>query len=1539
MFYFRAPVVDFHDSELNSELETRLKLDRFMPENYNEILNLDMLPQAQFSASSVNIVNPVYKIDIDSQIQKYINELNLIDYNEDNIKTDSKVLYKKYAKDIRKAIPEIVETYTEQLDNEDITQGEFQKALLTEYRKFINESARDLIEQKRYSLEQDQESQDQIISRLMPYEQSMLEYVNDIGVPMTEKELDKMFIHPFNTQYFTKFFVKSNCKNYPITVDYSRIQAEEGEYYLCKTIDGKTIVSGRCDFKLSKEYETYDSFAEDYDKVIFVMFEKYIDHKRALVTSITTDIINIRVPFVDVESNIYNRFKYHTKGSEIEEYLLSEFFCSLDLDFNQNIKNTAILMIKELANTDILYNKFKTAKYKIIDITPQLVSKIQIRLQIPRHQVDLNNQDTIKYYSFLNTLDTVPYMTDDEADKVYYNTIDTIRTKYSSFSNNKPTKDYTFTPNIFYSNTSATDEYSNNETNTTFSINDMLAKMQSLITMYNTDTTKIQSFQVLVQTVSGVSHQFSIKLSEVEKGKILSIYKDVQIFDEIEYQNRPMVLPNYGSDLDSVQNSQAALINPNYFLVHYSTISKARGRIFNVQSVNNNKAKTDDIIKELTKAKLRKLGYKNTKFILDDTQLALDLESLKAQNIYCTVYLNNVILASTGLDNTITVCLKSITEAKLEDGTLVQVNDLAKDEINTCVYKTMIELSTINNKNTESLSVEYNKNQEFIITESNLKFLRDISSCNIVYYNYKMGFISKIDIDDCVDYDWTVNLLFYNSHVYHIPLIPKVLSTKYIGTFDFETKFNKNCELFADTLAFSITKEIEDIDYSKSCMQCSYKNFTTCECKVHTFILTIADGDVIDSFVSILSAFKKQDLEIVFYGYNSAKFDKFLLLNNQKVCSNVTEILKTDNILRSFKIYNHLFYDFMLMIGNDSLSKHCSNYKTTPRKQELDGWDHDTLQDLYRKSGYKDEYWKNLHLNTYNDDISKESYAKYYLYIKYDTECLLSLMAKFKINMDKIYDKLKYTKVKYNMSTKKSILSSSINYFYPETISTIAYNLGMHTLNVQQISLGAPTEEEEQIIRKSSTAGRTCTFNLICDPKYVQSLNFKHCDDSRFEFNGESIKYNGQFDQTDVASLYPSNTYAQPFMAYFKELIPSYCMYPTSNETQKYIPQETFPKYNPGFYFCTFDQSKLFNKFLPEKTIDKDQIMELNWQTENIIQAWITTTEIQVLQMYDCPVTVHHGFYYTKYSANMLKPFFETVYSQKAHQDYLKNTKDPEYNSGFRQATKTIICAWIGKCYQKHHHEKTLYTRKDSFEQVDFYMKNENIQQRQYNSVLYEFIGTPKKDTKNNKPSYIAAFNWAYSRTFMYVNLIEPYKIWLHFNKNTQMLAENYKIMYSDTDSILQTHESMLLHQKLYPEMYKKDTDKANALGQLDIEYSGTGTVYCIAKKFYAIFSDTATKTRIKGIMQSNSQFSTQTLSKEHIKQMKLEKKFSRFRLEESNTAMNIFMNKTESKLSIDKNSKDFFEQRFQNGSIICYTKSLQRSANGLKQLISAKII
>lgn len=540
---------------------------------------------------------------------------------------------------------------------------------------------------------------------------------------------------------------------------------------------------------------------------------------------------------------------------------------------------------------------------------------------------------------------------------------------------------------------------------------------------------------------------------------------------------------------------------------------------------------------------------------------------------------------------------------------------------------------------------------------------------------------------------------------------------------------------------------------------------------------------------------------IILIGYNSSRFDNFLILDSLLSCERTPNLLYVNNSI--LKLDTNILSVFDLCrFTSSSLSDACESFKLKNKKVE--GFNHAIPQKEYNNNRF--DKW-------FNDNIKE--IANYALYDVLSLEELFNKVrdsifkicnedilkhstisgASFKIWMKLIREPEKIDPNKKIRKTTKPAKNEKIKY------------KSIYTVKNEIIKDNHGNENKlYNFIRGSLTAGRSQMFRK----------NYHH---------------KGNISVIDITSLYPF------VMSGGNEKYK--CEYPNIYETPIYT--DEYIKNKIGFYYVDILKQPKKN-IIPYRTKEAP----LNWEYDKpIYNISLCSVDIESLLEHKADIKIYNGIYWENSTDKIFKSYMDLFKKEKMRQDKLKDSKNKDYNPAIRAVCKLFSNSLSGKVIEGLHTEQYILSNKaDNIE--EFINSNEITDYIPYEINNYVLLKGTKYDKNeyyenNKKPHYLGVLLYAYARKYMYNSVISEY---IGFGM--------------DTDSYFMPEDEYLRLRKDKPHLF------GDEYGLFKVENFEEGKIkiwddcYFIAPKLYGLFSSTDeehNKTRFKGLKMNDRIF------------------------------------------------------------------------------------
>jgi hypothetical protein len=466
-----------------------------------------------------------------------------------------------------------------------------------------------------------------------------------------------------------------------------------------------------------------------------------------------------------------------------------------------------------------------------------------------------------------------------------------------------------------------------------------------------------------------------------------------------------------------------------------------------------------------------------------------------------------------------------------------------------------------------------------------------------------------------------------------------------------------------------------------------------------------------------------------FVGFNSANYDNYMLmsdlfgykLKSKSENMSITDVQYNGNQLLNFKINGrHTMYDIRKhLVG--SLDYNCKAFKVPAEYSKVEGFSHTDMQLLF--DGDNDKFISEISAMTelveYND---RDVLATGYLFMKYYESTT---------NIDKEgYDFLggeKFTNT--------------------ATIGSIIWKRAQKHWKQKGIELPKLSLKQYDDILRSKAAGRVDLFKATMG-KIVDEIV-----------------------SLDVCSLYP----------YIMSIFPGYFPCGEITETNDYIKPPTQEDGSGliGFWYCTVDQRALhannLPNILPKKIMSSSgACLENDWNSQDILEdQFISNITIELLKSYEhigVTVEVKSGIVFSdKVKSCEMFGFLGDLMKLKNEQDKLSKNNDPKYNPALRECSKLQMNAVSGKVIEGLHLEQVKLVST----QLEMDKINAKYEVSAINNigsaVFVSYNKSADEELHKQRPVYIGAMIYEFSRCYMYKNIMAPIGL--------------DKLLYMDTDA------------------------------------------------------------------------------------------------------------------------------------------------------------
>ena len=477
-------------------------------------------------------------------------------------------------------------------------------------------------------------------------------------------------------------------------------------------------------------------------------------------------------------------------------------------------------------------------------------------------------------------------------------------------------------------------------------------------------------------------------------------------------------------------------------------------------------------------------------------------------------------------------------------------------------------------------------------------------------------------------------------------------------------------------------------------------------------------------------------------GYNSSRFDNFLLARYGLEMDIVDQIRFAGNSILEMRLKGHKVWDLCRYLSC-SLKKACDDFKTEPRK--LEGYDHSEIQARYMSWSEGERDYRFIEEMRVDPLLAS--------YNKTDVAALKSLYDKTK---QVVLDALAGSALDFALKpagkrgrgkrfeiqpiSKREITSYS-------TIGQMSYALFQATN--AQAGIVTPNASERSVydwVRRSMMAGRCQRFRA-------------------FNKWGKP----GDLRMVDVASLYP-------YVMLNRE-------YPVGE------PEETDDEMEGklGIYDCEVEEIPGKINIRAKRGADS----ALDWEFKGRMKATLTNVEIALYRKQGRNISVGRGIYWAESSRDVFEcqKSWERV---KTEQDVYRRFKDERYERyipALREMCKMFLNSLSGKMCQRIYESETaiVQTEKDFDAFYEHHDQVVIIDTPGGKSVLRGLRKRTDDTPDSAKPCQLAVFIYAYSRCYMYETALQ------------------YNPIYTDTDSAaLELADYDRLREE-HPELFHPD--------------------------------------------------------------------------------------------------------------------------------------
>jgi len=222
-----------------------------------------------------------------------------------------------------------------------------------------------------------------------------------------------------------------------------------------------------------------------------------------------------------------------------------------------------------------------------------------------------------------------------------------------------------------------------------------------------------------------------------------------------------------------------------------------------------------------------------------------------------------------------------------------------------------------------------------------------------------------------------------------------------------------------------------------------------------------------------------------------------------------------------------------------------------------------------------------------------------------------------------------------------------------------------------------------------------------------------------------------------------------------------------------------------------------------KKDYPDESVSSLKWSYRgHIKRAVITSIDIEKIKEIfgDSSIKVKGGIYWEYTREDLFTDFIKPIFAEKQRQDRLRDTGSPDFNPALRHMKKIEINSLSGKMLQRIYHDSTAIIGSPSefnswLGSVD--CTGHEVKRTTLGDSGYHIVSGTKKNayikTNNKKPVHIGVFIYSYAREYLYTRIFEK-----------------CHPVYCDTDSCLMSYGD-------YEKLYSEDTElfETKALGNL----------------------------------------------------------------------------------------------------------------------------
>ena len=436
---------------------------------------------------------------------------------------------------------------------------------------------------------------------------------------------------------------------------------------------------------------------------------------------------------------------------------------------------------------------------------------------------------------------------------------------------------------------------------------------------------------------------------------------------------------------------------------------------------------------------------------------------------------------------------------------------------------------------------------------------------------------------------------------------------------------------------------------------------------------------------------KSKEWQITLIGFNSSKFDNFLLNEELDYHDLIYDVVYVNNSVLDIRSSIGLKYFDLRRYIPSSLLQACKDFKT--KNIKVEGFSHEEPQNAYEFGC----------LGLWIEE-NKEKFEKY---CKMDVVCLEELFTIVNNSVKEL------TTLEVEGVKECSRITDAA------TIGQLAYRYWKKTCDEKIVC--CKTKQEDDCHRKSMYGGRT------------------QCFLGKQKLEGKPMVL------VDVKSLYP---YAGLIGEYpIGESVKTEKYIPSKLGIYKckILKRENYPMIAKDGY----GNERRLPNIIPFRSEDETP---LNWDYEGEMDCVLTSVDIQMLKKYGWEVEIHEGEFWNKSSNTVFKNYISKFMDEKNKQDSLKGTE--KYNAGIREMCKLFLNCLLGKIMQRNFEDGYVLCRNNKqIDKFLSKVKFESVEVHNIGLKLMYMKGKLINNIVKPKPAHLGTFMYSYARKHMYDNI------------------------------------------------------------------------------------------------------------------------------------------------------------------------------------------